>query len=194
MNFTATFDSTALNKAFRDYMSYTKRSGPEVLKKQVVQLAIGAKGVKGLFQEALSTRKDTVAEIRGLAAKLDYRIRRAPGFTVRQEIARRIGTAGFFQASGWVIPGIAQPRGKGAVVKTQRGSIKATGGINPSITISNKSPKAFEFGARTGYVQRALNARAKDMQKYVDKKMASDAKEFSKSRPIFSSLAELMKV
>lgn len=192
---TIKFDDRELQKAFRDYMAHTKRSGPVVLQKQVVQLAIGAKGVKGLFQEALSTRKATVAEIRGLPAKLDYRIKRVPGRTVKQEIAARIANAGFYQASGWVVPGIAVPRGRGAALKTQRGSIKATGGVNPRVTISNSSPKAFEFGSRTGYVQRALNNRARDMRKYVDKKMASEAKEFSKRKPRFeSTLAELMRL
>lgn len=192
MNFTAKFDDRELQKAFRDYMAHTKRSGPEVLKKQISQLAIGAKGVKGLFQEALTTRAATVAIIRGLPERLNYRIRRAPGFTVKQEINRRIANAGFYQASGWVVPGIAQPRGRGAVVKTQRGSISSKGGINPSVTISNKSPQAFEFGSRTGYIQRAVNSRARDMQKYVQKKMASDAKQFSKPRPHFTTLADLM--
>lgn len=195
MNFTATFDDRELQKAFRDYMAYTKKSGPEVLKKQIVQLAIGAKGVKGLFQEALSTRRDTVAAIRALPAHLSYRIRRAPGFTVRQEISRRVKNAGFYQASGWIIPGIAQARGKAAVVKTQRGSISAKGGINPSTTITNKSPKAFEFGSRTGYIQRAVNSRARDMQKFVQDKMAKDAKKFSGRHPNFTtSLSELMRL
>lgn len=192
---TITFDDRELQKAFTAYMAYTKRSAPVVLQKQIVQLAIGAKGVKGLFQEALTTRRATVAEIKALLGKLDYRIKRAPGFTVKKEIARRVASAGFYQASGWVVPGIAEPRGKGAVLKTQRGSIKASGGVNPRVTISNKSPKAFEFGQRTGYVQRAVNNRAKDMQKYIQKKMASDGKEFSKKTPRFqTSLAELMRL
>lgn len=192
---TIKFDDRELQKAFTAYIAYSKRSAPVILKKQIVQLAIGAKGVKGLFQEARSTRRATVAEIRSLPAKLDYRIRRAPGFSVKQEIARRVATAGFYQASGWVIPGIAEPRGKVAIVKTQRGSIRASGGVNPRITISNKSPQAFEFGARTGYVQRAVNARARDMQKYVRDRMASSAKEFSKARPNFqTTLAELMRL
>lgn len=194
MNISAKFDDRELQRAFRDYMAYTKRSGPVVLQKQVVQLAIGAKGVKGLFQEALSTRKETVREIRALPKKLNYRIRRTPGFTVKREIARRVASAGYYQASGWVIPGIAEPRGKGAVVRTQRGSIRTTGGINPRVTISNKSPQAFEFGSKTGYVQRAVNNRAADMRKYVDKKMASDAREFSKAKPHFTSLAALMRI
>lgn len=192
---TIKFDDRAVQKAFRDYIAHTKRTVPEVLKKQIVQLAIGAKGVKGLFQEALSTRRATVAEIRALPAKLNYRIRRAPGFTAKREIARRIVNAGFYQASGWVVPGIAEPRGRGAVVKTQRGSISITGGTNPRATLKNKSPQAFEFGQRTGYVQRALNNRARDMQKYVQKKLASEAKEFSKPHPNFqTTLAELMRL
>lgn len=196
MNVEVKFDDRELQKAFRDYMAHTKRSAPEVLKKQITQLAIGAKGVKGLFQEAVGTRPATVATIRGLPEKLGHRIRRAPGFTVKQEIARRVSKAGFYQASGWIVPGIAQPRGRGAVVITQRGSITAKGGINPSTTISNRSPQAFEFGSRTGYIQRALNARARDMQKYVQDKLNKEAKEFSLPKPsfnsIFTSISSLM--
>lgn len=194
MKLEATFDDKELQRALTQYISYSKRSAPEILEKQMTSLAIGAKGVKGLFQEALSTRRATVAEIRQLPTRLDYRIKRAHGFTVKKEIARRIASAGFYQASGWVIPGRFQPRGKGGVVKTQRGSISKKGGINPSITIKNSSPKAFEFGSRTGYIQRALNARAKDMLKYVEKKMASDAKKLSLPKPRFTSLAELMRI
>lgn len=194
MNISASFDGRELQRAFSEYMNYTKRSGPVVLQKQIVQLAIGAKGVKGLFQEALSTRQATVSAIKALPAALSYRIRRALGFTVKQEIARRVSRAGFYQASGWIVPGIAEARGAGAQVLTQRGSITAKGGVNPSVTIKNKSPQAFEFGSRTGYIQRALNARARDMLAYVEKKMASDGKAFSSNtRPVFTSLAELMR-
>lgn len=194
MNFQASFDDRELQRAFTEYMAYTKRSAPVVLEKQITQLAVGAKGVKGLFQEALGTRKATVAKIKALPAALGYRIKRVSG-SVKDEIKRRVTVAGFYQASGWVIPGRAEPRGKGVQIKTQRGSIKASGGINPKVTISNSSPQAFEFGERTGYVQRALNARARDMLKYVEKKMASDAKEFSKDKPSFTStLAELMRL
>lgn len=194
MNISVSFDDRELQRAFREYMAHTKRSAPAVLQKQIVQLAIGAKGVKGLFQEAVSTRNATVAAIKALPVALGYRIRRAPGFTVKKEIARRVSKAGYYQASGWLVPGIATMRGKNAQIITQRGSITATGGINPSVTIKNKSPQAFEFGSRTGYIQRALNSRARDMLKYVNDRMASDAAAFSKAHPVFTSLAELMRI
>lgn len=177
-------------------MAYTKRSAPVVLNKQITQLAIGAKGVKGLFQEARDTRRATIAEIRALPARLDYRIKRYHG-TVKNEIARRISQAGHYQASGWIVEGLPRPSGKGSKVFTIRGSIRTTGGVNPRVTISNKSPRAFEFGQRTGYVQRAVNNRAKDMLKYVQKKLASDAQEFSKPYPKFvriTTIAELMRL
>lgn len=196
MNISVKFDDRDLQRAFTDYMAYTKKSAQESLQKQIVQLAVGAKGVKGLFQEALATRKETVRDIRSLPARLNFAIRRAPGFSVRQEIARRVQSAGYYQASGWIVPGIAEPRGRGATVKTLRGSIKTTGGINPRVSISNSSPKAFEFGSKTGYIQRALDARARDMLKYVKNKMAREAREFSKPKPNFniplSTLESLM--
>ena len=190
MNVTASFDMREVSAALNAYMSHSNRAPEAILYKQATQLAIGAKGVKGLYQEALTHRPEVIREIRALPKRLGHRIKRESG-SVRAEIARRTVQAGRFQASGWITEAMPNPRG--AVVRTVRGKITMRGGANARVTLSNRSPQALEFGSRTGYIQRALNNRARDMRRYVEKKLASDARQLSSRRPRFTPISELMR-
>lgn len=194
---TAKFDMSEIDRAFRAYIAHSNRSIPYICEKQMVQLCIGAKGVRGLFQEALRERPETIRQIRALPSRLNWRIKRESG-PAMAEIRRRVAKAGYFQASGWIIKGLPETervnRGPSRVF-TQRGVLMARpSGLNARITVANTSPRALEFGERTGYIQRAINNRAADMEKYVERKLARDAKALSAKVPRFMSISELMRV
>lgn len=177
-----------LSQVFSEYAAYNGRSMRELLEKQMVQLAIGAKGSKGLFQEAVAERQRTITEIKALPQKLNWRIKRWRG-SVKQEIARRQRFAGYYQASGWIPPEYLQFFTGKLTIKTNRGSLSARlNGANPSITLTNKSPRALEFGSRSGYIGRAMRNRIRDMDVYIRRKQREAAAEFSKDRPSFSRL------
>lgn len=188
------FDTTQmereLTEVFFQYRQLSSRALPVILDKQIQQLAVGAKGVKGLFQEARDTRPATVKEIKSLPKRLGYRIKRDKGVTVVKEIASRIAQAGYFQASGWLYPGVPTPRGGGAKIKTLRGSIQFTAknGQIARITLSNSSPGAAEFGAKTGYIERAIRNRIADMKVYCQRAMDKIAADFSKPKPKFRAV------
>lgn len=187
------FDTSVFEKqmstVFRDYRALNKRAVPELARKRAIQLAVGSgkRGkFKGLYQEARALRPQVQAEIRGLPSKLDYRIRRPRGRTVKQEIAARLVHAGIFQASGWIVPGFSDITGEGSRVKTVRGKVSiVTSGAKTRITLTNTSPRALEYGQRTGYIARAFYNQTQDMLVYIQKHLGLTVREFNKKYPNF---------
>ena len=184
---------TELSQVFAQYVSHSTRSVPEILRKQLSQLAVGAKGVRGLYQEARAIGPITKREIRALPERLSWRIKRQSG-SVKAEIQRRLKHAGLYQASGWLEPSILEGVGNIASVKTLRAEIQwITGGSGKvSVRLINKTPNAAEFGARTGYILRALSKRIADMKVYVRRNANIDARKFSSKKPDFTGAPVLL--
>lgn len=178
-----------MNRVFNDYRQLNKRALPYLLRNRAIQLAVGSgRGAKhkGLYQEARALRSSVQAEIRKLPAQLNYRIKRPPGRTVKDEIKARLVHAGIFQASGWIVPGFTD-LGEGFNVKTVRGRVvMKISGNNPSITLINTSPRALEYGQRTGYIARAFYNQIQDMLVYIQGHLNLTAREFSKTYPSFN--------
>lgn len=189
---TAVFERE-MTRVFNDYRQLNKRALPEIMRKRAISLAIGSgKGAKykGLYQEARDLRPMVQAEIRALPEKLKYRIKRS-GRTVAQEIAARQVQAGYYQASGWLVPGLTDIGGEGSRVKTIRGRVDMQlTGDRPSITLTNTSPNALEFANRTGYMARAVYNQTQDMLVYIQKHLDLTAREFSKKYPNFRTPIE----
>jgi hypothetical protein len=177
-----------MGRVFQEYRSLNRRALPELLRNRAIALAIGSgKGAryKGLYQEALALRPQIQREIKALPAQLNWRIKRHAG-TVKQEIARRIVQAGRFQASGWIVPGLTDISGEGANVKTVRGKVTMhLSGDRPTVTLTNRSPRAFEFAQRTGYISRALYNQSQDMLVYIKKHLGLTVAEFARKHPNF---------
>lgn len=188
------FDTEAfmreMGRTFEEYSELNKRSVPMLLKKRMVQLAIGSGGGhKGLFQEARDLRPQVQAEIKSLPGKLHHHIRRyhRANNTEAGEIAARLVQAGYFQASGWLVEGFDDTFEAGGSVKTQRGRLDMNlEGDNPSITLTNTSPRALEFGTATGYIARAFFNQTQDMLDYIQKHLDMTAIEFNKTHPNFN--------
>lgn len=178
-----------MGDVFRDYRSLNKRAGPVILRNRAIAFAIGSgKGARyrGLFQEARALRSSVVAEIKALPQKLDWRIKRPKGFTVSQEIATRLVQAGYFQASGWLVPGLTDITGEGSNLKTVRGKVLFRGSENHlSVTLTNTSPRALEYAKRTGYMARVFYNQTQDMLVYIKAHLNLTAAEFSKKYPNF---------
>lgn len=197
--FDASVFEREMTRVFNDYRQLNKRALPELLRNRAIQLAIGSgSGVKGsrgtkykgLYQEARSLRSMVRAEIKALPQKLNWRIKRFAG-TVRKEIARRQVQAGYFQASGWLVPGLIDISGEGSQVKTIRGKVSMQlSGNKPSITLTNTSPNALEYGNRTGYISRAVYNQTQDMLVYIQKHLDLTAQEFNKKYPNFRTPIE----
>lgn len=137
----------------------------------------------GLYQECRKERFDTIADIKSLRSRLGYRIKRAPGVTVPQEIRRRLKHVGDVQSTGW-LNRVWALRGHGAKVRTVKVVGKPRGrvimnlnGVNPSIEITNETPGAEAFANKTGYFRRAVSNREQDMANYVHKKMLQVAQK-----------------
>jgi hypothetical protein len=177
-----------MGRVFEDYRQLNKRALPELLRKRAISLAIGSGTggrYKGLYQEARALRSMVRGEIQALPQKLNWRIKRFAG-TVKAEIARRKVQAGYFQASGWLVPGLIDISGEGSQVKTIRGKVSMQfNGNKPSITLTNTSPRALEYANRTGYMARAVYAQTQDMLVYIKKHLDLTAAEFSKKYPNF---------
>jgi hypothetical protein len=182
-----------MSRVFNDYRQLNKRALPEILRNRAIALAIGSgKGAKykGLYQEARALRSMVRAEIQALPKKLNWRIKRFAG-TVKAEIARRQVQAGYFQASGWLVPGLIDISGEGSQVKTVRGQVSMQlNGNKPSITLTNTSPNAREYGNRTGYISRALYNQTQDMLVYIQKHLDLTVQEFNKKYPNFRTPIE----
>ena len=161
---------------------FTRRSLPEVLEKQANMLISGAKGYKGLYQEARSHAPEVKSEIKGLPTKLGWRIKRKGG-SVKKEIRRRLKYAGLVQSTGWFNNRYGTPRKDGTAVIRQvsnpRGRvITRLTGNNPYIILINRTPNAGEYAKKTGYIDAAIRGRADDMMEYVKKHIFSQAQKF----------------
>ena len=182
-----------MSRVFNDYRQLNKRALPELLRKRAISLAIGSgkrASFKGLYQEARDLRPSVQAEIKALPEKLKYHIKRT-GRTVAQEIRARQVQAGYFQASGWLVPGLIDITGAGSRVQTIRGRVDMKlAGNSPSITLTNTSPNALEFAERTGYMARAFYNQTQDMLQYIQEHLDLMAAEFSKKYPNFRTPIE----
>lgn len=178
-----------MSRVFAEYRALNGRALPYLLRNRAIQLSIGSgKGGqhKGLYQEALSLRPKVQAEIKALPRKLKWHIKRSPGRTVEKEITYRQLQAGRFQASGWIVPGLQDITGEGAKVKTIRGKVSFTNTASScSVTLTNTSPRAFEFGMRTGYIAKAFYNQTQDMLIYIRKHLGLTVEEFRKKHPNF---------
>lgn len=178
-----------MSRVFAEYRALNGRALHYLLRNRAIQLSIGSgKGGqhKGLYQEALALRPKVQSEIRGLPRKLNWRIRRPPGRTAEQEIAARQVQAGRFQASGWIVPGLQDITGEGAKVKTVRGKVSFVNtATSCSVTLTNTSPRALEFGLRTGYIAKAFYNQTQDMLIYIRKHLGLTVEEFRKRHPNF---------
>ncbi len=181
-------------KVFEDYEQLNQRALPELLKKRAVQLAVGSgKGGRygGLFQECKALRPQVQALIKTLPQILHHHIKRTGGVarTEAQEIKARLSQAALFQASGWLVPellGSQLPSGPGSWIRTQRGKVEMNlSGNNPSIKLTNTSPRALEFALATGYMARAVYNQTQDMLVYIQNHLDLTAKEMSKRYPNF---------
>jgi hypothetical protein len=193
MSFDATVFQREMTKVFADYRQLNKRALPYLLRNRMIQLAVGSgKGAKykGLFQEALALRSQVQSEIRALPERLKWHIKRPYG-TALAEIKRRLVNAGRYQASGWLVPGFTDITGEGSNVKTLRGEVSMQlRGSNPSITLTNTSPRALEFGTRTGYIARAFYNQTQDMLVYIQQHLNLTVREFNKKYPNFKQPIE----
>ena len=190
------FDTEAfmreMGRTFDEYSELNHRALPELLKKRMVQLAIGSGGGhKGLFQEARDMRPVVQAEIMALPQKLNHRIKRYGRRTEAQEITSRLVQAGYFQASGWLVDGFDDIAGEGGHVVTNRGRLEMNlTGDDPSITLTNTSPRALEFGIWTGYIARAFYNQTQDMLDYIQKHLDLTVDEFNQKHPNFNKPIE----
>lgn len=185
--------ASEMEHVFNEYSELNKRSLPELLKKRMLQLAIGSGGGhKGLFQEARDLRPLVQAEIKYLPKRLNHHILRHGLKTEAAAIQSRLSQAGYFQASGWLVEGFTSGvSGPGSQIKTQRGSLDMQlDGDNPHITLTNSSPRALEFGEATGYIARAFYNQTQDMLEYIQKHLDMTAAEFSRSHPNFHQSME----
>lgn len=180
---TLQFDSRGLMEAFRRYVEVNRRDASELLQKQANALvnSLGTSGPKGLFLEALSEKAKVQEEINAAAARGPLK-RRFPanGRSARQtwaaEYKRRMRFAAVIQASGW----LTRRYGKASALTGIRrlyyidnppGQVRQyLEGNQPFIEITNRMPRAAEFANKTGYVQRAINNRERDMLEYVRRK------------------------
>jgi hypothetical protein len=177
MKATIKADMKPMRDALREYMRYTRRSLPEILQKQAAMLISGAKGVNGLFQEARSHAFEVRNDIRALLK--GWRIKRPKGggkYSAIREINRRLQYAGLVQSTGWFnvrygrIIKDGAPR-KLVSVKNPRGIvIENLTGRSPYIILRNRTPNAGNYAEKTGYVDRAVENRAKDLLVYVRRK------------------------
>ncbi len=112
-------------------------------------------------------------------------IRRKKGFTIKREIRRRM-RAKDFTATGW-LPGVQ----KWSKTKSVRSNAKVKGafrggtaenlaGINPFVEMTNRTPGAGVLDSQRGIVQKAINRRAADIQKYLDRKTQQAADRFNR--------------
>lgn len=175
MKATIKADMKPMRDALRLYMQYSRRSLPEILKKQAAMLISGAKGVNGLFQEARSHAFEVRNEIRSLPKKLNWRIKRTSG-SAMAEIRRRLQYAGWVQSTGWFNVRYGRTIKTGApkrlqAVRNPRGVvIENLTGPSPYIILRNRTPNAGEYAKKTGYVDRAIKNRAADLMVYVRRK------------------------
>jgi hypothetical protein len=181
---TIEFNAQPLRDALKEYMRHTSRSLPEILQKQAAMLISGSKSHMGLYQEARTHAPATMSEIASLPAKLKWRIKRKAGggrHSAIKEIRRRLRFAGYVQSTGWFNLRYGKKTASGAPrslrqVSNPRGKvIENLAGFNPYITLRNITKGAGEFAQKTGYVNRAVANRAKDMMVYVDNKMKQAA-------------------
>lgn len=168
-------DMKPLRDALRLYLQYSRRSLPEILKKQAAMLISGAKGVNGLYQEARSHAYEVRNEIRALPSRLNWRIKRKSGGAMA-EIQRRLQYAGWVQSTGWFNVRYGRTIKTGAPkrlqsVRNPRGVvIENLTGYSPYIILRNRTPNAGEYAKKTGYVNRAIQNRAADLLVYVKRK------------------------
>lgn len=181
---TIKFDGKPLQDALKQYMQHTRRSLPEILQKQAHMLISGGKGYDGMYQEARKHAPETIADIKSAIKRLDWRIKRKRGggkHSARKEIQRRLRFAGFVQSTGWFNVRYGKKTARGAPrslrqVANPRGQVvQNLSGIYPFITLINRTGGAGAFAQKTGYVNRAIQNRAKDMLTYVKDKMAQAA-------------------
>ena len=178
------FDGEPLRKALREYMQHTRRSLPEVLQKQAAMLISGGKGYDGMYQEARKHAPATIAEINNLPKALNWRIKRNKGggkHSAMKEIRRRLKFAGYVQSTGWFNVRYGSRKATGAPrglrsVKNPRGKVvENLSSSNPYITLINRTGGAGAFAQKTGYVNRAILNRAKDMMTYITQKLEKAA-------------------
>jgi hypothetical protein len=99
------------------------------------------------------------------------------------EIERRIASRGYM-ASGWLNAFLVKqaPGLRNIIVGNDRAKIQVKlGGTNPRITLINSTPNAGPYAARTGYIERAIEARIIDMYAYIRRKMKESATVFNPS-------------
>lgn len=175
-----------MRNALKTYMEHTRRSLPEVLTKQAKMLCCGAKGVKGLYQEAVMEAPDTRREILGLPKALGWRIKRGKGggrHSAMKEIRRRLKFVGRVQSTAWLQNKYGRVSPVDGVrplyfVRKPRGRVREVlGGLFPYITLINSTPNAGQFAKRTGYADRAVRNRAADMNGYVERKLREAAQK-----------------
>lgn len=174
-----TVDTDSFTRAMNE-MADVGKLAKDILPDQAQKLiSNGFAGGGGLYQECRVHAPDTIAEIKGLPAKYGYRIKRLPGVTVAKEIIRRLKNAGYVQSTGW-LNRVYKGKNKDAIrhVRNPRGEVEQSlTGLQPYIILTNRTPGAAEFAEKTGYVQRAIDNRAKDMLVYVQRKLAERAKK-----------------
>jgi hypothetical protein len=185
MRTSITFDGRPLRDALKQYMHHTRRSLPEVLQKQAHMLISGGKGYAGMYQEAQKHAPETINEIKKLPKTRGWRIKRKRGggkHSAVKEIKRRLKFAGYVQSTGWFNVRYGKKSASGAprslrAVSNPRGKVvQNLSGLNPFITLINVTGGAGAFARKTGYVDRAIKNRAKDMLTYVQKKIQDAAK------------------
>lgn len=148
-------------------------------------LISGGKGYDGMYQEARKHAPATITEIKRLPKTQGWRIRRKRGGgknSAVKEIKRRLKFAGYVQSTGWFNLRYGKKNAKGSprslrAVSNPRGQVlQNLSGLNPFITLINTTKGAGAFAKRTGYVNRAITNRAKDMLTFIGKKIQDAAK------------------
>jgi len=175
-----TFDSGELVKTLKRYVEATQRDAADALDHQAGLMCNGMMaGTKGLFQEARSEEKNVQAAIVAVARRGP--LKRPKGRSWRAEYEKRLKYAALVQATGWLTQRYGNRLANGTwskmrAIKNPPG--KVTVGLNgsePFVEIINTQPRALEFALKTGYVQRAIQNRIADMERYIERKMAQRA-------------------
>ena len=165
-------DASEFTKSIRQYQKLRKKDDEEIVVDRSGKLAFELYKV---FRKAAPK----VSLLKGLPAKLGYRIKRKFKYdTVAEEISRRID-ARFAASSGW-IP--ALQRFSKRNVKMKKGKVLGSFQINlsePSVTIINGMKEAVAADSRHRLLQQAINNQTRDMNVYIQRKLDEAARKFS---------------
>lgn len=165
-------DTTEFISTLKEYSTYSKKDNEEIVQNRAGRLSFE------LFKR-FKAITPSIAEIRAVAASLDYHIKRKfAGATVKQEIARRIN-ARFTAASGW-LPAVQSLTKSRANLKQKNPKGQVIIDLNePSVTIINQMKEAVAAEGIYSIMQEAIDSQEEDMKVYIERKLEQGAQKYS---------------